>query len=223
MSTYSLAVQPFVARLGWTLLHFLWQGALIAAAYGVARTALRAVVPNVRYILGCAALAVLAGAPVITWILLGPTPPHEAAGSVSMSLSTAVSSSVRGAPDVFPTQAYGTAPAPFLSWVVAAWLAGTTVLSLRLLGGWVVAARLRSRLSRRAPAHWQQTLNQLKARIRVSRPVRLLVSPIIEAPGAMGWTRPVVLLPIAAFAGLSEGQLEAVHGGGRSGLHTGLR
>jgi hypothetical protein len=32
-----LASQPWVERLGWTLVHFLWQGALIAALYAIVR------------------------------------------------------------------------------------------------------------------------------------------------------------------------------------------
>jgi hypothetical protein len=32
-----LPAQPWVERLGWTLLHFLWQGVLIAAVYAATR------------------------------------------------------------------------------------------------------------------------------------------------------------------------------------------
>ena len=32
-----LSSQPWVERLGWTLVHFLWQGAAIAALYAAAR------------------------------------------------------------------------------------------------------------------------------------------------------------------------------------------
>ena len=33
----TLLNQPWTERLGWTLLHFLWQGVLVAALYALAR------------------------------------------------------------------------------------------------------------------------------------------------------------------------------------------
>ena len=64
-----LFAQPWVDRLGWTLLHFLWQGVLIAAVYAATRKwCVRTSSPNARYLLACAALAAMAIAPVLTWI-----------------------------------------------------------------------------------------------------------------------------------------------------------
>ena len=101
-------------------------------------------------------------------------------------------------------------PGPFLSWVVAFWLTGATAFSLRLLGGWILAERLRSRMVRPASAEWQRTLDRLKTRISVSRPVRLLVSGLLQAPAAIGWLRPIVLVPAGALAGLPAAQIEAL-------------
>ena len=70
--------------------------------------------------------------------------------------------------------------------------------------------RLRSRLVRPAPSEWQQALDRLKTRIRVSRPVRLLVSSLVQAPAVVGWLRPVVLVPVGALAGLPAEQIEAL-------------
>ena len=67
-----------------------------------------------------------------------------------------------------------------------------------------------SRLVRPAPREWQQALDWLKSRIRVSRPVRLLVSSLVQAPAVMGWLRPVVLVPVGALAGLPPEQIEAL-------------
>ena len=49
-----------------------------------------------------------------------------------------------------------------------------------------------------------------RTRIRVSRPVRLLVSPLLQAPAVVGWLRPVVLAPVGALAGLPPEQIEAL-------------
>jgi len=47
---------PAVHRLGWTLLHFLWQGAVVAALFAAAQTAWRKPSSNARYWTGCLAL-----------------------------------------------------------------------------------------------------------------------------------------------------------------------
>ena len=205
-----MAAQPGVPRLGSTLLHFLWQGVAIAAVYAAARRRAGTSVPNVRYLLGCAVLAAMAAAPLVTWWVLGPSAADVATTSPAAPLSTTAPGAVRTLQAAFPGGVSAAAAAPFLSWVVAVWFAGATALWVRLIGGWILAARLRSRLVRPAPAAWQQTLDRLKARMRVSHPVRLLVSSLVQAPAVVGWLRPVVLAPVRALAGLPAEQMEAL-------------
>ena len=70
-----------IELLGATLLHFLWQGVLIAAVYAAARR--YASRPEVRYLLACAALAAMAASPVATWVALRPVSPEVIAVAAS--------------------------------------------------------------------------------------------------------------------------------------------
>jgi uncharacterized protein (TIGR03435 family) len=90
------------------------------------------------------------------------------------------------------------------------WLTGAVAFWVRLAGGWVVAARMRSMLVRRAPPEWQEILRKLGARIGLSCPVRLLVSALVQVPTVVGWLRPVVLVPVGALGGLPAEHLEAL-------------
>jgi uncharacterized protein (TIGR03435 family) len=202
-----LAAQPWVAHLGSTLLHFLWQGILIAALYAIARS--RAARPKTRYLLGCAALVVMAAAPVMTWNWT-PPPVRERLTVSFTTPAAAASAPLRNVPATFSNGIHPAVPAPLLPWVVAAWLAGTIAFWLRLIGGWIFAERLRFRMTRPAPSEWQQTLDGLKTRIRVSRPIRLLVSALVHTPAVVGWLRPVVLVPVGALAGFPPAQIEAL-------------
>ena len=65
-------------------------------------------------------------------------------------------------------------------------------------------------LVRRAPPEWQQALSKLAAKIRLSRPVPLLVSALVQVPTVVGWLRPVVLVPVGALGGLPAEYLEAL-------------
>ena len=152
----------------------------------------------------------MAAAPVVTWNLLRPPAPVPVAASFLKPLSAAALPAARPAPASLPTGVYDAVPASLLPWVVAVWIVGAVTFWLRLLGGWIYADRLRSRLVRPAPPEWQQTLESLKTRIRVSRPVRLLVSSLAQAPAVVGWLRPVVLVPVGALAGLPPEQVEAL-------------
>jgi uncharacterized protein (TIGR03435 family) len=205
-----LAAQPGVPRLGSTLLHFVWQGVAIAAVYAAARRWARTSVPNVRYLLSCATLAAMAAAPLVTWWVLAPSASNVATISAAAPLSTTSFGGVRNLPVLFPAGVSAAAAAPLLPWVVAVWLTGATALWVRLIGGLILAARLRSQMVRPVPAVWQQTLDRLKARMRISGPVRLLQSSLVQTPAVVGWLRPVVLTPLGALAGLPAEQMEAL-------------
>ena len=51
--------------LGWTLLHFLWQGVLVGAIYACLRNYMADASPESRYLLSLGTLAVLAGLAVL--------------------------------------------------------------------------------------------------------------------------------------------------------------
>lgn len=83
-----------VDRLGWMLLHSLWQIALVACIHAVVWTQLRRRSANARYVAGCAAMLFMALAPLGTFILTAP-PDHP-------SIDTALSG----------TESAGRAPSP---------------------------------------------------------------------------------------------------------------
>jgi uncharacterized protein (TIGR03435 family) len=211
-----LSSEAWVERLGWTLVHFLWQGLSIVALYAAARRrVMRTASPHARYLLACAAMAAMMAAPLLTWGLVPrsdaspdaayrvrSTPPSVAGAGVAATRNTL--------PASVQAEVSGVQPAQFLLWVVITWFAGVAVFWARLAGGWVVAARMRSVLVRCAPPEWQDTLRKLGERIGLSSPVKLLVSGMVEVPAVVGWLRPVVLVPVGALAGLPAEHLEAL-------------
>ncbi len=199
-----------IELLGATLLHFLWQGVLIAAVYATARR--YASRPEVRYLLACAALAAMAASPVATWATLRQVSTEAVAMAPSLLAPAASSPAAGFLGDVprFFAGGYQQVPSGLLSWVAAAWMAGVVVFWVRLLGGWIIAERLRRRQVQPAPHHWQQAFDRLRARLRVSRPVELLISGMVQTPAVVGLLRPVVLVPLGALAGMPAEQMEAL-------------
>jgi beta-lactamase regulating signal transducer with metallopeptidase domain len=76
------------------------------------------------------------------------------------------------------------------------------------LGGWALAWRLKRWRTSPAGESLQRAAAALCARLDVRRAVRLLDSAAAEVPSAIGWLRPVVLLPVGALAALTPEQVE---------------
>ena len=196
--------QPWAERLGWTLLQFLWQGILVAALYGLARTlAGRRISARGRYAIACASLAAMTAAPACTYWWLGNSGQAAPAGD----------SAILGAWPPVPVAASSPVTEPWHSampWIVMVWFAGAAACSVRLLAGCISAAALRRSHHAPAPPAWQQALDRLMERMHVSRPVRLLASDRVDSPLVVGWLRPVILAPVGVLCGLSPEQIEAL-------------
>lgn len=59
-------------RVGWALMHFLWQGAAAAVLVAAAMWVLRRRSPNLRYVVACAGMLLMLAAPAVTICLLDP-------------------------------------------------------------------------------------------------------------------------------------------------------
>jgi beta-lactamase regulating signal transducer with metallopeptidase domain len=204
----------WVERLGWTLLHFLWQGVLIAKLFAAARSFGGASLSSrARYGMACASLAAMALAPIVTFGLIGAGSvliPADPSGWSSRPFAAAYSSAARVAADGWHVNLPEISRRA-LPWIVTAWLCGALVFSIRLAGGWAAAAHMRKAgAAHPAPPEWQRKLADLMVRMRHARPVRLLVSPLAQAPSVAGWLRPVILMPVGALAGLPAEQIEAL-------------
>jgi uncharacterized protein (TIGR03435 family) len=192
-------------RLGWTLIHFLWQGTLIGALYAAIRRTVGS--PNGRYLLACVALAAMMIAPVVTWLAIGQSDaPHVA----PMDQTAKVPANVSPLPVAVESHVPAAPATPWLRWAVAVWLVGAGGLSLRLLGGWTMAARLRWLSTRSVPLEWLQTIERLRQQLGIARAVGLRVSAMVQSPVVIGALRPLILVPVGMLTGLPAAQVEAL-------------
>jgi uncharacterized protein involved in exopolysaccharide biosynthesis len=214
-----IADHPLAQRVGWVLLHSLWQGALVGVAFGLARHGLRRRSAEARYVAGCLALVLLAAGPAATLCLWPtPAPPGHAgpaapvargmfapvsgpAGAAAWLLGDGTDSLFRIGTDLCGRLA---------PWLAGAWSLGVAVCLLRLMRGCLWVRRIRWRQTEPVGPAWLEVLDDLRLRLEVSRPVRLFKSALVEVPTVIGWLRPVILLPAATLAGLAPEQLEAI-------------
>lgn len=213
--------EAMVERVGWVLVHFLWQGLAIGAVMWAAMKALGKASPNVRYLAACAGLLLIVAGPVVTFILLEP---ERAAPLPAAEIPTATM--VREPVIVRETTIAPTAPAApveiplweraeagleaALPTCVAGWFAGVAGLSLWYLGGWCQTQRLRRIGTRAVSETVQATAAELAQRLGIRRAVGIAESALVQVPAVIGWLRPVVLLPVSALTGLDEAGLRAM-------------
>src|SRR5262245_60028354 len=82
--------------LGWTLLHFVWQGAAVAALLASLNVALRRATPQARYLAGCGSLLLMLALPALTFRAMSTEPSSDrgAARSVDAGAPVAAASKV---------------------------------------------------------------------------------------------------------------------------------
>lgn len=209
--------------LGWTLLHSLWQIALVALALAFALRLVRHGSPNLRYPLACGALLASLFLPALTYTLISSGQPPSGAGFSQHVTEYGLTEPglLRDPPVVVTPERPRTLPdlarifeldivTPFLPHIAAAWLAGVVLLSLRLLGGLLYVERFRRSHAAGLPELVTKLLAALSERLGVRRGIEVLESGIADSPLVIGILRPVILLPTSALSGLSVQQLEGI-------------
>lgn len=190
------AMHGLIDAVGWTLVHFLWQGMAAGVATSLALAALRGARPQLRYLVACAGLLAC-----VLWPLLA------LAWRLQDGAAALPGKALYG-PDVGKVEGAVAALQQHMGWIVCAWaaccaaLAGRTALGL----AWVArAARTGGR-----DAYWQTHVDRLAAAMGVARRVRLRIVDHIAGPVTAGCWRPVVLVPASLLSGMPPELLQAL-------------
>jgi uncharacterized protein (TIGR03435 family) len=213
-------MNPWIDVAGLTLVHFLWQGAGIAAIASVVLSLLRDRAPQTRYAVACAGLVAMLAAPAFTAVALSRTvdrvvsPPPIAAIDVQPDPSAIPDlASIAVAALHARASSVDVGPAGFSVWlplVVTLWMVGVVVLLLRLVGGWWRINRLHCAARAAAPSVWTDAAARIAAMLGLAHRVQVVDSSLVDTPTVVGWLEPVIVLPIAALAGLSPSQIDAI-------------
>lgn len=209
MNAFAHWFTPDVLRtLGLSLLHFLWQGAALAALAATAIALARKA--STRYAIAVIALLAMVASPAVTYFVLHqPEPTLSASPQTAFPATTQVASLAARRAIATTTASHflsGGLPTVF----VELWFIGVLLFSLRTSGGFFLVARLRRRDSKPMNFELLALCREMQNRLGITRAIRYCESLHLDAPAVVGWFRPVVLLPLRALTGLTELQLRAV-------------
>jgi beta-lactamase regulating signal transducer with metallopeptidase domain len=208
--------------LGWTLVHFLWQGAAIALAYAILDRMTRRASPAVRYLVALGAFALMPLAVIATFAnemrnssltttIAQPKAPvsrfhlDETAITIAQDLPTAAAPAMNR-----PRAWLADHLEPALPWVDDLWMIGVSLLALRAMGGWYHLQALKKRARWTIPADLAHQFHQISRQMRLARNISLRISEEVISPLAMGAWRATVILPVSAVLRMPPSELEAV-------------
>ena len=216
----TLAASPVTRAMGLALLHFVWQGAVVAAVTAWLLHGLRGASAATRYLVSCLALLTMAAAPLVTMLraLDEPVPSSaatpasamalEAIGATTTALPTPPSSEATAVSTGLMTAASSNRDI-LLPAVVVAWGLGVVVLTINLTGAWIRSVRLR-RTASPVGDPWLRQLAAAAERLGVIRRIVLSQSSLVDVPTLVGWIRPAIVVPASVLAGLTPAQLDAI-------------
>ena len=203
----AVAHSALLTHLGWSLIHFLWQGAFIGLGYFCARRLLRHATPQARYVLALGTLLTLTLLPLCTFFYLGGWHVRQPDLGIRLPAQTIIFTA--GVGRALSPALPGQPALPYLSWVVWLWLAGVAFMGTRALWGWRQAGKLHS--IRTLSVHpWQALLPALQSKMQIQRVIQLLESARVQAPLVIGWLKPVILIPPSAVCRLDWQQAEMI-------------
>src|SRR6266576_2067019 len=212
MSNFANWISPELLRtLGWTLLHFLWQGAGLAALFAVTTAVCRSA--PTRYALAVGALVLMMVSPVITftWLRRQANPAvWTGAAGVSAWAGTSTQNATALSSSRAPAAESRTVQPMAMLWLVEAWFLGVLLLSLRTAGGLFLIERMRRKEIKPVGGELFERCVALQRRMGLDRVIQYCECHRLDAPAVLGWFRPVVLLPVRALTGLTEDQIKAV-------------
>ncbi|MCA9160779.1 MAG: M56 family metallopeptidase, partial [Planctomycetales bacterium] len=235
-------------RIIWTLVHSVWQFALVALLLASTLWFIRGRSPHLRYGLILAAMLGMVITPPATFLMVSPeiqtsrsqiagmatgmqsnagravegsgypvpnqhvAPPLAADASAVVDL--AIVPKAKGFWAKSTTDEFRAAIVAFVDrWmdtILACWLGGILILSIRPLIGWRATCALRSRGRDSVSDSIATATKRIAERLGVRRAIEVTQSTIVEVPTVIGWLKPLVLLPASAISGLSSEQLDAV-------------
>ena len=197
-------VNNLIKAIGWSILHSLWQGAIIYALLFVAFIAWRKMSARLKHNLAFGALALIFASFCFTFFSIFELP-TAAVHIKDISLNAVAIQDLTSLNGTFnlKTETYF----PF---VAAVYSVGIIFQLIILLSGYAKLKKLKQANTLLVPAEWEAVFQLTVDQLKLNKTVRFFLSPKVNVPLVVGYFKPVVLFPIALATQLDLKQVEAI-------------
>ncbi len=210
-------IAPFIKynlvyAIGMTIVHSLWQVALVYFIMRLTLKMLGTAVPEIKYKLAAYSLITTLVLSFVTFIIYyKPGPSGLVTIDQMLPLKGYAHHGIPGTTGAIRTPVLtGKSLSTILPWVVLMYFSGLALLSLRLLtGSFYLRTHRRKGVGSPAPEILIKFCELCK-RAGVLQKVRLLESLIVKIPEVIGFLRPVIIVPAGFFANMPFDQAEVI-------------
>ena len=208
-----------VQAIGWSLLHSLWQGTLLAIVLAGLLLLMPKFSADTRYLIIAMFMALFVATIPINFVRqYEPVVnlPVESMDGVYTSPNTSnhafSSENVKDADNIAgaASNRFANYFEQHLPLLVTLWLLGMLIFLLRYLGQLVYVQRLKHHGVRSFPSQWNEIIDKLEQQLKISMRVRYFESLRISTPMTIGWLKPVVLFPVGLVARLTPAEVEFI-------------
>ncbi len=208
---YNFISEELIYALGWTVVHSLWQGCIIAILMAFAMHTLKDKTAKVRYELATFSLFLVFAFSLCTFIWYYIEAGQMVAYESFISNQVIIGDDAGGVSTLHGiTQVCMDYFNTHLPTIVLIWLLGVVFFVLRLFGGLAYVQRLKYQESTLLPAKWQLKVQAISKRIPTKKTVQIFESAKAKVPMVIGYFKPFILLPIGTINQLEEKEIEAI-------------
>ncbi|MEW6195404.1 MAG: M56 family metallopeptidase [Bacteroidota bacterium] len=214
---YQIIPQEIITAIGWTIFHSIWQGVIISLVLGVTLLLSGKRSSAFRYNLSVGALTLLLFASIATFSKVYQPGGNLAAPSINnftQPLTNFAVSTINNLESSPSTQSLiekiENLFSDNLPLIVTAWFFGLVIFSLRFIGGLIYIERLRTKNIHPLSPKWIESVDRFTKRLKIKSHVKIFESVKVKVPVAIGYLKPVILLPIGMISGLPQNQVESI-------------
>lgn len=197
-----MSAAHLIDSLGWTLLHFTWQGALIGGMTAALLAATANARAEHRYLVACSALLACLLWPAMELVQRLSVP--FGAGH-QVLIAEALMGKAQGAGMTIGQQLQDR-----MTLIVGLWALCAAGLTVRMGLGLLWIEQVGMRAGRYASPEWQACITRMAEQFSVGRTVQMRIVDQLASPITAGWWRPVILMPASLMSGMPPDLLEAL-------------
>jgi len=199
----------------WTLIHSLWIGLIIALLCGIVIGTTRKSAAALRYRLLCGLLILFVCAIGVTYYLEASRAPAYNAVAHSQNILVNAPANIVVNPVIIPqNQTFIDNVQGFLNHnlniIFLVWLLFFVLKSLKMVSGLLYIQRIRHYKTSDVTEELKHRIELFSNQIGIGRAVRLVQSELVKVPVAVGWLKPMILLPVGIAFQLTPEQLDGI-------------
>ncbi|MCF6288481.1 MAG: TonB family protein [Proteobacteria bacterium] len=192
--------------IGWTLIHFLWQGFLLFISYWfITRIFLQNKI-HLQYWVGMLFIALCLIIPIRELVIqLGSNNDINIIQQLSITVGFIAANGILTSLDMFIAGMQKIIP-----FLVVFWLICVLLISSHLVKSWIVLIRLSKQSGVNIPENLVNKLDIYAKKLKLKFKPIIIIKQKIDIPATFGFLKPIVLLPTSLINRLPTEQMEAI-------------